>query len=105
MATWRTLGVTLLLGACVAGAQTMSPGMQAHVDPQSGALVPEAVGPVAPALPAPPPAPPAAEIPAPGGGMMVDIRGRFMSSVVATIAADGSLHVDCVTSDHVHDHE
>jgi hypothetical protein len=101
MATWRTFGVTLLLGACVAGAE----GMQAHVDPPTGTLVPEAVGPAAPALPAPPLPPSAADTPAPGGGMMADIRGRFMSSVVATIAPDGSLHVDCVTSDPAHVHE
>lgn len=95
MATWRTIGLAVLLCASPAGA-----GMEAHVDPLTGALVPEAVGPVIPAPALPAPTVPAAELPAPGGGMMIDVRGRFMSSVVATVAPDGSVHLDCVSHDH-----
>lgn len=102
MATWRTLGVAVLCGVCATGAARGDDGMQAHVDPQTGALVPEASLPVVPALPAP--ARPVAEVPAPGGGMMIDVSGRFMSSTVATVAPDGSLHVGCVTSDPTHVH-
>ena len=101
MATRRTIGLVLLL--CASVARAGDAGMEAHVDPLTGALVPEAVGPVRPAPALPAPALPASELPAPGGGMMIDIRGRFMSSVVATVAPDGSLHLDCVTDDgHVH---
>lgn len=73
-------------------------GMRAYVDP-SGRLVP-----------APPPGtavPPAAalersgagltETPAPGGGRMIDLKGRFRSPVVATVQPDGSVRID-------HDH-
>jgi hypothetical protein len=101
MATSRTIGLAVLL--CASIARAGDAGMEAHVDPLTGTLVPEAVGPVIPVPALPPPALPAAEIPAPGGGMMIDIRGRFMSSVVATVAPDGSVHLDCVSDDgHVH---
>ena len=73
-------------------------GMEAHVDPGTGRFVPEpAVPPTGRPLPAP--APPLAEVPAPGGGMMVPLGGRFMSNVVATVNPDGSIRVDCTTGD------
>ncbi len=109
MGPWLAVGVVLaLLGAARASDDPTRPpgraGMEAHVDPGTGALVPEPTDTVRPpALPVL--QPPAAEIPAPGGGMMIDIRGRFMSSVVATVAPDGSVHLDCLTDDgaaHVH---
>lgn len=105
MGPWLAVGVVfLVIGSAQAADQGPRAGMQAHVDPQTGQLVPE------PTAPVPPPGlpvvqPPAAELPAPGGGMMIDIRGRFLSSVVATVAPDGSVHLDCVTGDgpaHVH---
>jgi hypothetical protein len=97
MATWRTMALGMLLLA-VRSAHGADDGMQAHVDPQSGALVPEAVTPVPAPLPAAPPRRPA-ELPAPGGGMMIDVSGRFMSTMVATVEPDGSVRVDCVTQD------
>jgi len=70
-------------------------GMQVHVDPQTGHLVPAPTTPPARAqLPAPPV--PAAEVPASGGGMMAVLDGQFMSDAVATIEADGSVRVECV---------
>ena len=35
------------------------------------------------------------ERPGPHGGVMVDLRGRFRSSTVARIGADGALDTDC----------
>lgn len=111
MATRRTSGrtiglVILVLAACStpdARSEHSRSGMQANIDPRTGALVPEPPGPTAPALPTPS-RPRIAETPAPGGGMMADISGRFMSSLVATIEPDGSVRVDCVPADGVHAH-
>lgn len=36
-----------------------------------------------------------AEVPAPGGGVMVDLQGRFRSATTATVGADGTPHVNC----------
>ena len=69
--------------------------MQAHVDPTTGRLVPE---PTTPPVARPAPAP-LAEVPAPGGGMMVHLNGQFMSTIVATVEPDGSVRVGCVTGD------
>ena len=69
--------------------------MEAHIDPQTGRLVPEPATPrPLRALPAPPP--PVAETPAPGGGMMAVLNGQFTSDLVATVRPDGSVRVDCV---------
>lgn len=70
-------------------------GMQVHVDPQTGHLVP---APATPPARAPLPAPlvPAAEVPASGGGMMAVLNGQFMSDAVATVAPDGSVRVECI---------
>lgn len=35
--------------------------------------------------------------PVPGGGVMVNLQGRFQSGFVATVGADGSLDAPCVT--------
>jgi hypothetical protein len=70
-------------------------GMQVHVDPQTGRLVPEpATPPASGRLPAPPV--PAAEVPAPGGGMMAVLHGQFRSEAVATIEPDGRVRVECI---------
>jgi hypothetical protein len=107
---WRAIGAGLVIvAACVVARTTGAEegrapaarsGMQAHVDPATGRLVPEPVVP----QPAPPRAtrPPLADVPAPGGGMMVELGERFMSRTIATIDADGRLHVDCVTGDGPH---
>jgi hypothetical protein len=104
---WRSatrLGL-VVLGALVVGGQPTASaedarhgvapsGMQAHVDPATGRLVPEAVVPP-PAERQPAPLPAATEEPAPGGGMMSVLHGRFMNSVVATVEGDGSVRIDC----------
>ena len=91
----------LLVGAVDAGENALdtpasAPGMKAYVDPQTGELLPERP----PDLP-PEPASAAldhstaglVEVPAPGGGSMIDLQGRFQSPLVATVAPDGTLRV------------
>jgi hypothetical protein len=111
MGAWRTIGVGLvLLGICAVPSarggdeRAARAGMEAHVDPQSGRFVPEPVvpPPSRPVVPAPLPAP---EVPAPGGGMMVHLNGRFLSHLVATVDDDGHVHLDCVTGDAPHVHQ
>jgi len=106
MMRWRAIVVGLvLLGVCAmpsaSGGEDASAarsGMEAHVDPQTGRLVPEpVVPPPAEALPAP--VAPAADVPAPGGGMMAPLNGQFMSNLVATVNPDGTVRLDCVTGD------
>jgi hypothetical protein len=80
------------------------PGMEAHVDPDSGELVPEPVTP-RPAESLPAPLPPLAEEAAPGGGTMVRLNGQFMSNVVATVNPDGSVRIECVTEHGPHQHQ
>lgn len=42
---------------------------------------------------------------APGGGLKVDLKGRFRSYSVATVQPDGSVKVDCLKNlDPDHDH-
>jgi hypothetical protein len=74
--------------------------MRVYVDPATGELLP--------GRPTSLPPEPAAsalntsaaglvEVPSPGGGMMIDLQGRFQSPLVATIQPDGTLrlrHVD-----------
>jgi len=109
MTAWRTIGVGLVVvGACAVprtsdGEDAPRAGMEAHVDPQTGRLVPEPVVPP-PSRPQPIAPLPIAEVPAPGGGMMVRLNGQFMSRMVATIDADGRMHVECVTGDGPHVH-
>ena len=79
------------------GAAPGHAGQWIHVDPQTGKRVP-----------APPSAATAgrpefssshqglAEKPAPGGGMMIDLQGRFRSAATATVGADGKPNVDCI---------
>src|SRR5262249_18138102 len=72
--------------------------LRRYVDPQPGACVPAPVRP--PALQAIPPAvgPSTAglvERPAPGGGVMLELQGRFLSPVTATAAPDGAPHAEC----------
>jgi hypothetical protein len=42
------------------------------------------------------------EEPAPGGGVMVDLGGRFRSAVTATVGPDGTPAADCVTPGAAH---
>lgn len=100
---WRTALACLTVcaaasaaGAHDAAAPPSSPGMRAYVDPQTGRLTQEPPT----GVPAPPrttaPRPRLAEVPAPGGGMMIQLDGRFMSDLVATVQPDGSVAIDCV---------
>lgn len=73
-------------------------GQWIHVDPQTGQRVPPPAGRAAVTVD------PAfstshaglVEQPAPGGGVMVDLQGRFRSAATATVGADGKAHLDCV---------
>lgn len=76
-------------------------GMRIYVDPSTGELTspPEAAAPQQRGVGS------AAtststqglvEEPAPGGGVMIDLQGRFQNEMHATIGADGALRTDCV---------
>lgn len=44
--------------------------------------------------------------PVPGGGIVVDLRGRFRSAAVATVGEDGALKIPCVNRlDHEDSHD
>ena len=72
-------------------------GQWIKVDPQTGARV----APSAPIAAAPNPAFSTShqglvEQAAPGGGVMVELNGRFRSAATATVGTDGKTVVDCV---------
>ncbi len=78
-------------------------GQWIHIDPNTGARV---------AAPATAPAPHPAfstshqglvERTAPGGGVMVDLQGRFRSAASATVGPDGKATVDCVPPGTAHE--
>ena len=113
---WRTKGsemsrsivlVALAWGSLVgvataedAPALTAQPpaSMRVHVDPSTGAIVTAPVGPPAAAQMAPATSHSAAglvEVPSPGGGVILDLQGRFLSPVTATVAPDGAPHAEC----------
>ena len=75
-------------------------GMRAYFDPKTGKI--------GPPPPDQAPLPSAAEqnaystssvglvvVPAPGGGEMIDLQGRFQTSITATIKPDGTVQTDC----------
>jgi hypothetical protein len=77
-------------------------GMQIHIDPQTGRFTPPPPG-------APPlvgtPAPTAATStsdaglverpsPTPGGGIMLDLQGRFQHPLVGTVGPDGKVRIE-----------
>jgi hypothetical protein len=101
------LGVCWLLTAHPACAEPVtteasspagSAGSWVQVDPQTGQRVPSQGRTVA--------VPPNAafssshaglvEVPAPAGGMMIDLQGRFRSAATATVDANGHARVDCI---------
>jgi len=74
-------------------------GNWVHVDPQTGRRVPPP--PAGRAMVPPVPAFSTShqglvEKSAPGGGVMIDLQGRFRSAATATVGADGEAHVECV---------
>lgn len=90
--------IGVALDAAPDAAAPLSAGQWVHIDPKTGARV---VPPAAVAVPAPHPAFSTSheglvEQPAPGGGVMVDLQGRFRSAATATVGADGHAAVDCV---------
>ena len=73
-------------------------GQRIHIDPQTGKRVPAPAGSVA--IPADPAFSTShgglVEEPAPGGGVMIDLQGRFRSAATAAVGADGKADLDCV---------
>jgi hypothetical protein len=69
-----------------------------QIDPQTGRRVAAPTGAVA--LPADPAFSTShaglVEQPAPGGGVMVDLQGRFRSAATVTVGPDGTAQRDCV---------
>jgi hypothetical protein len=75
-------------------------GSWINVDPQTGKRMPVPSTGAGVAVPADPAFSTShsglVERPAPGGGVMVDLQGRFRSAATATVGPDGTAHVDCV---------
>jgi hypothetical protein len=106
--------LVVLLGCVVSGSSVSAgdvetrggpAGMRAYFDPKTGKM-----GPPAPdqAAPAAADAAPAAEqsahstsgqgltlVPAPGGGQMIDLQGRFQNTITATLKPDGTVQTEC----------
>lgn len=91
----------IVAGAVGAGEEVLdtpasAPGLKAYVDPLTGELLPERPADL-------PPEPASAaldqssaglvESPAPGGGTMIDLQGRFQSPLVATLGPDGTMRL------------
>ena len=112
MAGWRAIGVGLVVfGTCVvptasgedAGRAPAQSGMRAYVDPQTGRFVPEPA--VRPQAPQPVPMrPPVVAVPQPDGSLEVKFDERHRRNVVATVDADGKVHLGCVQGDGSHEH-
>lgn len=78
-------------------AESAPAAMRATVDPQTGALVP---GPAPGTLLVPQGALSRSaagllEEPAPGGGVMVDLQGRFRNTMASTVGVSGETHTEC----------
>lgn len=121
LALIASLAVTVLDAALVracdgdvagdgAASNDSSSGMRAYIDPATGELTSQ---PVVPELQPRGAAAAAAtststqglvEQPAPGGGVMVDLQGRFQNEMRATIGADGAMHTDCVETEGAAEH-
>ncbi len=103
----RVIGGVVLIGLAAGGAGAAdvavhavpsgTGGMRAYADPRTGALREQPM----PGEPKPPAtaafsrsAVGLVETPAPGGGIMLDLQGRFRSPLVATVAPDGTVRID-----------
>jgi hypothetical protein len=80
--------------AAAGSAAAVASGMRVHVDPATGEFVPPP-----PELPsAPPVVQPLREEPVPGGGVMVDTRGRLLHSVTGAVEPGGGGTIGCTTA-------
>ncbi len=109
---WITVVASLLAFAPAPSYAGPRAGLRMHVDPKTGADVPNDSGEVSRPERAVAPAPPTAGVEAvPGplapaaeavpveskrGGGMLDVRGRFRSEMQATVTPDGDVKVRCV---------
>jgi hypothetical protein len=110
MAARRAIAVGLVvLGTCVGasgdddGRAPAASGMRAYIDPQTGRFVSEPVDPSQ----RPEPAqirPPVEAVRRPDGSLEVKFDERHRKNVVATVDADGHVHLGCVTGDGAHEH-
>ena len=112
MAAWRAMAVGLVLfGTCIvpaasgedAGSAPVSSGMRAYIDPQTGRFVPAPVDASPAHLPAPP-RPPVQAVTQPDGSIEVQFDERHRHNVVATVDADGKVHLGCAAGDPSHVH-
>lgn len=88
-----------------------SAGMRAEVDPRTGRLRERPARRAAADVASPSPVfsksgEDLVETRLPSGAVMVDLEGRFRSAAIATVDADGTLHIRCASgakdSDHAH---
>ncbi len=91
-----------------AGSATAAPGLRVYIDPETGEFTAPPAMPLGesgqqPRAVQPAPEPVLEAVPAPGGGMMVDLRGRFQVYSVATKQADGTISSVCVRSEQAGD--
>jgi hypothetical protein len=94
VAVAAVLATGLVAAVATAGESPSAPGMRAYVDPATGKLT-DRPPPGAAALPAASHSGVGlAETPAPGGGVMVHLQGRFQSPLVATVGPDGQVRVE-----------
>ena len=100
------IGVPLLVSAMGGSARVGSAapagaaGMRIHVDPTTGVLrSTPAVAPASPPVTAAVSTSPLGlvQVPAPRGGVMVDLKGRFRSAVMARVGANGTVTTECHT--------
>jgi len=105
------LAAALLLGGVPpnARAEEAAGGFEAHVDPETGELIEAPVAPE-PALPrarvgdettAADGTPLRQEL-NPAGGVSVELRGAFRSTMTATVGGDGKLATSCDGGSHAH---
>lgn len=77
------------------------PGMWAYFDPQTGRLgvpPPQAAGAAAGASVPSSSGPGLIVVPAPGGGEMMDLQGRFKMAATARLKPGGAIETDCHSS-------
>lgn len=97
VALWGAVGGVVRAGEVPATPST-APAMRVYVDPKTGAILhepPQQIAPEELPTPASQSGEGLVERPAPGGGVMIDLQGRFMSPITATAAPDGAPHVEC----------